>query len=116
MTSEPNRGVTASSDSKNWVIAVYITYIVGFAIVGVIIAYIKRPETQGTMWESHITYAIRTFWLGLAGVVIGLILTFILIGILVLWAVAIWFLVRAIVGLVQALNGKPIADPQTWLI
>jgi uncharacterized membrane protein len=36
------------------------------SIVGVVIAYMKRGDAAGTIYESHMTYAIRTFWIGLA--------------------------------------------------
>jgi uncharacterized membrane protein len=103
------------TDSKTWILAIYIALIV-LAPVGVIIAYVKRSEIQGAPWESHITYAIRTFWIGVCGFLIGVVLTLVLIGILVIWAVSIWYLVRIVVGLVQAIGDKPIKNPQTWLV
>jgi uncharacterized membrane protein len=35
-------------------------------IVGVVIAYIKRPEVRGSIWESHFTNLIHVFWVGFA--------------------------------------------------
>jgi uncharacterized membrane protein len=35
------------------------------AIVGVAVAYIKRPEVRGTVWESHFTNLIHVFWVAM---------------------------------------------------
>jgi uncharacterized membrane protein len=57
----------------------YFAAIVFFVtgIVGVVIAYIKRPEVRGTMWESHFTNLIQVFWVGMA--------------MMVLWTIALAF-------------------------
>jgi len=84
------------------------------AIVGVVIAYMNRGP--GADWlDSHYTYQIRTFWIGLLYSVIGLALTFIIIGFLVLLFVLIWWIVRCIKGLQRAGNRQPVADPATWM-
>ncbi len=55
------------------------------AIVGVIIAYVKRGDAQGTWVASHFTWLIRTFWWSLLWDLIGVLmlvtLGLILIGI-----------------------------------
>ena len=60
-------------------------------------------------------YAIRTFWLGLIGVVIGIVLTFVMIGFLVLILVAAWMIYRMVRGLICALDGRPITNPEGYL-
>ncbi len=118
MTTDPNLPVATSqwNDGKPWALAVHITYLISLPIVGVIIAYVKRADFQGTIWETHLTYAIRTFWIGAAGILLGIILMVVLVGFIVFWVVGIWYLIRSIVGLVQAASDKPITNPQTWLI
>jgi uncharacterized membrane protein len=108
------------TDARTWAIAVWVLYLAGLvigitALIGVILAYVKRGDVAGTPFESHMAYAIRTFWLGLLGAVIGVILTFVLIGFLVLLAVGIWVIYRSVRGLVLALDGRPIPDPLGWL-
>jgi len=44
------------------------------------------------------------------------VLTLVLIGIFLIWAAAIWVLVRAVVGVIRAASDQPIANPETWLI
>jgi uncharacterized membrane protein len=105
-----------SADGKLWALAVYILYLIGLALVGVILAYVKRGDLRGTIWESHLNFAIRTFWLGVLGVFVGIVLTLILVGVIILWAVGLWVLVRVVYGLVQAAGDKPIPNPQAWFI
>jgi len=114
------QSTSEGTSPKTWAIIVWALYLLSgltgiTAIVGLIIAYMKRGELAGTPFESHMTYAIRTFWLGVLGVVLGIILSFILIGFLVLILVAIWMIYRMVRGLVCALDGRAITNPQSYL-
>ena len=40
-------------------------------LVGVIMAYVKRGEMQGTVFYNHMQYLIKTFWVSLIGFFIG---------------------------------------------
>ncbi len=116
--SVPTSGQPA--DPKIWAIAVWGLYLAGLisgitAVIGLILAYVKRGELAGTAYESHMTYAIRTFWISLLGVIIGTILVLLLIGYLLLPVVGIWSLYRMVRGLVLALDGRPIPNPTGWL-
>lgn len=111
---------SSTTPPRTWAIAVWALYLLGAftgftGIVGLIIAYLKRGEVAGTPFESHFTSAIRTFWLGLLGILIGFVLTFVFIGIFVLIAVGIWSLFRSVRGLLKAIDGKPIDNPTGWL-
>lgn len=85
------------------------------SLVGLVFAYINRGKAGGWV-ETHYTYQIRTFWIGLLYVLISLILSFVLIGFLAMIAVAVWYIVRSVIGLQRAAQGQPIANPQGWLI
>ena len=109
---------TPSSDVKNYVFIAYVTYAVGLLIlftpvVGVIMAYVKRDEAQGTIYASHIDYLIKTFWVSLAGTVLGTFTTLILIGWLILLVTAIWFIYRVVIGLIKLNEDKPVST-QGW--
>lgn len=93
----------------------FISVVVGItALAGVIFAYLKRG-TASAIAASHLTFQIRTFWIGLLFVVISGITMIVLIGWLLGLATVIWFLVRSIKGFMLASEGKAIADPETWL-
>ena len=109
---------TPNSDVKNYVFIVYVTYAVGLLIlfapvVGVIMAYVKRDEAQGTIYASHIDYLIKTFWVSLVGTVLGTFTTLILIGWLILLVTAIWFIYRVVIGLIKLNEDKPVST-QGW--
>lgn len=99
---------------------VYILYFVSLllgitALVGVVIAYMNRGKLGGYV-DSHYTWLIRTFWIGILYSLISLVLAFLLIGFLLFIAVAVWFIIRLVKGLQSLGSGEPIPDPQSWLI
>ena len=114
--------VTVTLDARAMAIAVYALYLVGFltafltSVAGVIIAYVVRADAPDWL-KSHYEFQIRTFWGGLIGSVVGLVLIPALgLGFLVWLAAGLWFLIRTVAGLGQLLNNKPYPNPQSWLI
>ncbi|MDX1525271.1 MAG: hypothetical protein R3273_03410 [Pseudidiomarina maritima] len=98
--------------NKTLTLVIYILQLVscfvGFtSIVGIIINYIKRAEVRGTYLESHFTWQIRTFWWMLVWSLIGLVTTFFGIGFIVLLVAAVWFIYRAVRGLLNLNDNKP---------
>jgi uncharacterized membrane protein len=99
---------------------VYCLYLVSFVlgltgIVGLIMAYVNRGK--GEPWvDTHYTYAIRTFWIGLLYALISSILMVAFIGVILVFGVAIWVVVRCVIGLQKASAGEPIARPESWWI
>ncbi len=99
---------------------VYALYLVSFVvgitgIIGLIMAYVNRGK--GEPWvDTHYTYAIRTFWIGLLYALIASILMLAAIGVILIFGVAIWIVVRCVIGLQKASAGEPIARPERWWI
>jgi uncharacterized membrane protein len=100
-------------------VLVYVLYCVGYftgisALIGVIIAHVKVDDTDPVL-RSHYQFQIRTFWIGLLYLAIGIPLCVVLIGIplLVWWLV--WSLIRIIKGIISVNEYKPIANPKSWL-
>lgn len=118
MTNEPVSTATAnevSENQKNLVLVVYIlqaaSFLVGItSIAGVVINYIKMDEVKGTWLESHFKWQLKTFWWGLLGGFVGILLSVILIGIPLLFVVAIWVIYRIIKGWLAYNEGKPMPD------
>lgn len=109
---------TSNSEVKNYVFIAYVTYAVGLLIlftpvIGVILAFIKRDEAQGSIYASHIDYLIKTFWVSLIGLLLGRLTILILIGWLILLVTAIWFIYRVVVGLIKLNEDKPVST-QGW--
>jgi len=116
---EPVGEPVQQSEPRNWTIAVWVLYLGGYItgisiLVGLIIAYIKRPDFAGTPYHSHMTYAIRTFWISLIVGIIGVVLCFVIVGFFVLIALAIWQIYRCVRGIIRAADGRPIENPEGW--
>ena len=99
--------------------AVYALYGIGYftgitALMGLIIAYVKVDDTDPVM-QSHFRFQIRTFWIGLLYLAIGIPLSVVLIGLpLVVWWF-IWSIIRIVKGGLLSIENKPIANPKSWL-
>jgi uncharacterized membrane protein len=119
MSQQPS--AMSGTQPQTWAIVVWGLFIASYftaamtGIAAVIIAYIKRDDLAGTPFESHMTSAIRTFWISLIAGLIGFVLAFVGIGFIILGLLVLWQLFRVIRGLVRALDGAPIADPTGWL-
>lgn len=86
------------------------------ALVGVVLAYVWRNEPQEAWEASHFEYLINTFWIGLIGSVISVVLFIVLIGIPLLIAVMVVVLIRSVMILINAQKRLPMPKPATLLI
>lgn len=108
-------------DDKTLPVVIYALHIASLvtggltSLIGVIIAYISRKDAPAWL-ASHYEFQIRTFWLTLLFSVIGLILTPVGIGVVVLVAVGVWLVVRCVVGLSTLLKGQPYPTPKAWML
>ena len=99
------------------VYALYLaSFVVGFtSIVGVIIAYIYRGN--GPAWlDEHYRYQIRTFWIGMLYATVTIFLAFVLIGLPLMLALAVWFIVRCIKGFKGLQAKRAPSNVDSWLI
>ena len=92
--------------------AAYITGITG--LIGVIIAHVQVGNADELL-RTHYRFQIRTFWIGLLYLVVGTILTFVVIGIAVLFWWFVWSLVRNVKGVLALNENRPIANPTSWM-
>jgi uncharacterized membrane protein len=98
---------------------VYVLFCVGYftgisALIGVIIAHVKIEDADPVL-RSHYQFQIRTFWIGLLYLVIGIPLCMVMIGIPILAWWFLWSLIRIIKGIVALNERRPIANPRSWL-
>lgn len=85
-------------------------------VIGVVIAYVKRDEAQGTWVASHLRWLIRTFWYSLLWsligwivfVVLAIVLVGLLLGPLILAAAAIWVIYRVVRGYLLFKDNRPV--------
>jgi uncharacterized membrane protein len=97
---------------------IYVLYLANFilpftSLVGLIMAYINKGD--GNFLDSHYQFQIRTFWIGLLYGFIGVLLTAIMIGWLILLFLAIWLIIRCVKGLKYLGKQQPMPDPTSWM-
>jgi uncharacterized membrane protein len=101
-------------------IAIYVLYGVSYfvggisALIGVVIAHVK-VEDAAPLLRSHYRFQIRTFWIGLLYLTIGIPLCMVLIGFPVLLWWFVWSLIRIIKGMLLLMEDKPIVNPKSLL-
>ncbi len=113
-----NLNISVDKDTEGNVNLIYILYLVGIvfgpvAIVGVIMAYLGRSKS-GAVIDSHYSNQINLFWKYLLFMLIGALLSYVLIGYLMLLAAVVWFVIRNVQGLQAMSRGEAIARPDSW--
>jgi uncharacterized membrane protein len=98
---------------------IYILYLVSLivgitSLVGLVMAYVYKPDASGWI-KDHYQWQIRTFWIGLLYTILGIILTGIGIGFLILLFALIWFIVRCVKGLQRLERRESPQNPYSWL-
>jgi uncharacterized membrane protein len=116
LSSETHRPIVSDNAFP---LIVYMLYGLGYftcisALIGVIIAYAKVDDTDPVL-RSHYQFQIRTFWIGLLYLAIGIPLCLLLVGLPILAWWLLWSLIRIIKGSILVNAYKPIANPRSWL-
>lgn len=104
-------------DAKQFARILYIAHAATFffslgtlSILVLIVNYIRRPGTLGTMVYSHHTWMIRSFWFYLLWMVVAGVLAITIIGIPLAWLVAggawLWMAYRIVRGFVDLNNNR----------
>jgi len=97
---------------KTYTMIVYGLFTLGLfltglpTVIGVIMAYIKREEYNGTVYREHMDMLIRTFWYSLLFSILGAITTWLYIGFVILFIVGVWYIYRLVRGFVRLHDGK----------
>jgi uncharacterized membrane protein len=113
---------------------VYALYLIGIVngvtvLLGLVLAYLGRDRC-GPRTQTHYTFLIRTFWLWIAWLLIGIALVFwggifslILVGLpffslgwAILALIHTWFAVRAIAGVIYLARDEAYPRPYSWLL
>jgi uncharacterized membrane protein len=129
MTSTPQ--ISVDPNAKDNANLVYILYLVGIVVgiailVGVIMAYISKGKGDAIL-DSHYNNQINIFWKAILYPVIGIVLMntlnlligigigIVLLGVFILPATLIWYIVRCVKGMQALSAGQPIENPGRWL-
>ncbi|AMN46567.1 membrane protein [Steroidobacter denitrificans] len=114
-----NQIVPARPPSVGIAKIIYVLYLLGFfagitAVIGLVMAYIYKDDAPEWL-RTHYELQIRTFWIMLLYGLIAGILCIILIGFLLLFLVALWWIIRCVKGLKYLDQNTAYPDHRGWL-
>lgn len=117
----PNGPVSSGGFDFNRPTIIAALYLASFfsgitGIIGIVLAFVWKAEPQAEWEVSHYQYLINTFWIGLIGSVVGILLMIVLVGFLILAATAVLVIVRSVLSLVNAQKQQPMPSPGSWTI
>ncbi|AJG21191.1 DUF4870 family protein [Cupriavidus basilensis] len=88
------------------------------ALIAIVVGYVKRDDTRGTLYASHFAWQIRSFWWSVAWAILGgaLFATVFLIPLaFAAWGVlSLWMLYRIVKGWLYLNDGKPMYPDQRF--
>ncbi|MHA7682050.1 DUF4870 family protein [Cupriavidus sp. PET2-C1] len=88
------------------------------ALIAIVVGYVKRDDTRGTLYASHFAWQIRSFWWSVAWAVLGgaLFATVFLIPLaFAVWGVlSLWMLYRIVKGWLYLNDSKPMYPDQRF--
>ena len=107
------------SGKKN-LIVVYILYLCGVVapilpLIGVFFAYLNKDKGDNFA-TSHYVFLFRTFCLGVLGWIVCFIFTFIIIGVVLYFALAVWYVLRVAIGFKYMIEDQVYPNPMTYWI
>jgi uncharacterized membrane protein len=110
----------ADREAAKMAMVVYALYAINLAIpgpfglIGVVIAYLNRDAAAGSWLQSHYQWEIRTFWISIAWLVIGIATVWLVVGIVILCLLWLWWAVRIAIGWSALAKERAIPNPRTW--
>ena len=125
----PNADAMADERDERWIAGLcYVLFLIGPAngltmLIGAIIAFLRR-ENAPTWLKSHYDFQIATLIYPLLFVAVAIAVAMTIIGLpIALLALAIgglifalWVVIRAVIGLVRLVDGRPNPDPRTAFV
>lgn len=123
MASQPpgNQPASGSGFDLNQPTIISLLYLASFvvgitSIIGVVLAYIWKGSPKADWEVSHYQYLINTFWIGLVGGIVSVLLMIVAIGFLLIIAVIVLVVIRTVMSLLNAQKQEPMPNPGSLLI
>lgn len=113
-----NQSVTEASANTSMANVIYVLYLLALlngitAVIGVIMAYVYKDDAPEWL-RTHYELQIRTFWMALLIGVIGGVLSLVFIGVAVLLALAVWWIIRCVKGIRYLGERVPYPNHRAW--
>jgi uncharacterized membrane protein len=87
----------------------------GVSAIIALFAVTGRSGPEDSLSRGHFVYQQRTLWTAAVAALLGVILIVVNVGVFVLFALALWIVVRGAFGVWRLKAGQPIANPRGWL-
>ena len=106
-----NTSTVGDSQRREHALIAYILLTIGLftaipVLIAAIWAMIKKGDSYGTIYHSHLVNTTRVFWWSLLWTIIGCLTLVIGIGFLVLAATWVWAFYRTVNGLAKVLGDQ----------
>jgi uncharacterized membrane protein len=88
----------------------------GVSAVIALLAVTGRAGPAGDVAASHFVFQQRTLWAGGVVALAGAILVVVGLGVFVLFALAVWLILRGAAGVLKLKAGRAMPNPRGWLI
>lgn len=105
----------ASPEEKNWALAAHLSWIAGSFIgglyfIGPLVVYLIKKDSSPFV-KQHATEALNFSLTTLIAFIVGLVLSLVVIGIFLIIAVGVIYLVLSIMAAIEASNGRTYRYP-----
>jgi len=112
-------GMRGDPIEGNTALTVYILYLISLVvgitgIVGLVMAYVNQADSPDWL-KTHFRFQIRTFWIGLLYMTIGVLTVLIVIGVFIWLFTVVWLIVRCVKGMQALSRGEPPPNVTTWM-
>ena len=114
MSYQPNPVPNQEESNRTIVLVAYVLGAVGIftafipILIALIICYVKRGESTGTIYYSHYDWLISTFWIGMFWFVVAMITMVFGVGFIVYGILSLWLLYRFVKGLLRFSERKAV--------
>ena len=110
---EITKSNSASIAKVNYILQIISTIIGITGIIAVIIAYVNRDDSDDWL-QTHYRFQIRTFWISIVYIILGVLLMEVMIGLFILLFTFFWLVIRCAKGLKQLQNNAPVKNVESW--
>jgi len=83
-------------------------------IIALVMAYVVKDGSEDWL-QTHYRFQIRTYWIGLLYVFIGIVFLNTLFAYVIFLFTFVWIIVRCTKGLKQLENNQPVHNLESWL-
>ncbi len=109
-----SKQATISTTKVIYMLLIISTLIGITGVIAVVMAYVNNDDTNHWL-QTHYRFQIRTFWIGVLYAFVGVLLSQIIIGYLILIFAFFWMIIRCAKGLKQLENQQPVKNLESWM-